>query len=64
LEVKEIPMSKLIDEKDFSKLIVKMPDELSIWELTEAFLFIQTTEIEMLSEENLTKIHPKHRKRR
>ena len=57
-------MSKLIDEKDFSKLIVKMPDELSIWELTEAFLFIQTTEIEMLSEQNLTKIHPKHRKRR
>ena len=57
-------MSKLICEKDFSKLVIKMSDKLAVWELTEALLFIQTTEIEMLSEQDLTKVHPKHRKRR
>ena len=57
-------MSKLICEKDFSKLVIRMSDKLAVWELTEALLFIQTTEIEMLSEQDLTKVHPKHRKRR
>ena len=57
-------MNKLICEKDFSKLVIRMSDKLAVWELTEALLFIQTTEIEMLSEQDLTKVHPKHRKRR
>ena len=44
--------------------MLKMKDELQMWELTNAFMQIQTAEIEILTRQELTMINPKHRKRR
>jgi hypothetical protein len=57
-------MTKLVKEKEFSRLMLKMKDELQMWELTNAFMQIQTAEIEILTRQELTMINPKHRKRR
>lgn len=55
-------MSKLVNEKDFAKLMLKMPDKISMLELTQAFMEIQTLEIQILTKQELTMINPKHKK--
>ena len=57
-------MSKLVNEKEFARLMLKMPDELAMWQLTDAFMRIQATEIQILTKEELTLVNPKHKIRR